>query len=422
MKKVLIAVLFCGCGRKVEIAAKSGEVVLPKGEFKLSAPLVIEGAKGLLVKGSGTRLIMNFEGPAALIIRGSKSVQIEDITITGNRASGDRRFGLPPSDQSMARWNQNNGILVESSDDVLLEKLTIREVVSYPVLVSASKNVTVREVFVADSGSLNAKGANNATGGILFEEGCERFAVERCRLRNIRGNGIWTHSLYKSPRNKEGRFEGNEVRFVGRDALQAGHATGLRIVGNRGAFVGFPTDIVDMEAQAVPVVLDTAGDVDNSEYSGNQFEEVNGKCIDLDGFHDGVIRANQCVNNRVVNAYPHSHFGIVLNNSNPDMESKNIQIVSNVMEGFRYGGLFLIGSGHVVRDNVFRKINQAKAEDQDLLRSGIYFAAGAHRPSPAAGNTVENNVVEGYKMDAWCVGYAPGLKANTVRNNKCAAK
>jgi hypothetical protein len=428
-----------GCSREAELqnvvaGKKSGEVTLPTGDFKLSAPLVIDGADGLVLKGNGTRIRMNFDGPAAIVVRRSKGVQIEDVTLTGNRAAGEKRFGLPPADQSMAKWNTNNGILVEDSRDVLLRKLTIREVVSYPVLVSHSSDVTVQEVFAGDSGSLNEQGKNNATGGILFEEGCERFAAIQCKLRNVRGNGIWTHSLYSSPRNKDGRFEGNEVHYAGRDALHAGHATGMKITSNSGGFIGFPPEIVDLGTGAVPVAIDTAGNVEGSEYSLNHFEEVNGKCIDLDGFHDGVVRGNECRNGRGAQAYPHGHYGIVLNNSNPDMESKGIQIVSNVMEGFRFGGVFLIGTGHVVKDNVFRKLNLAhcnenvaagclyKPDEPDLLRTGIYFGAGAHRPSPAKGIVVENNEVQGYQLAGRCVGYAPGVDkgANTVRNNRCS--
>ena len=46
-----------------------------------------------------------------------------------------------------------------------------------------------------------------------------------CDLRNIRGNGIWTHSLYTSPRNGGGLIADNHFVSVARDAIQVGHAT-----------------------------------------------------------------------------------------------------------------------------------------------------------------------------------------------------
>ena len=416
------------------LAAGSGTVILPSGDIELKAPLVIEGARSLIVSGNAQKLKMSFEGEAAIVIRNSKDVRLENFAVEGNRERLDKRHGLPPSDQPMARWQKNNGVMVLNSDNVRLERLTIRLVAGYAVLASASRRITIEEVLAGDSGSLNEKGRNNATGGILFEQGCEEFAVRRSKLRNIRGNGIWTHALYNSPRNRNGDFAENDLRYIGRDALQAGHATQLRIVSNTGGFIGFPHEIVDVEQGGIPVAVDTAGNVDESLYGGNLFEEVNGKCIDLDGFHHGSVRGNVCMNRRQARDYPHGHYGIVMNNSNPDMESRAIRIEDNVTEGFRFGGLFLIGQGHTVRANRFRRLNLIQCNDNlaagclykegepDLLRSGIYLANGAHRPDPARGNVIEDNEVHGYGMKTWCVVTAPGVSANrnTIRGNRCA--
>jgi hypothetical protein len=434
----LLIVALSACNKedrlRRSLAGGTGTVNLPSGEIELKAPLVIEGASNLTITGNAQKLRMNFEGDAAIIIRNSKDVRLENFVVEGNRERLNQRHGLPPSDQPMARWQKNNGVLILNSDNVRIERLTIRLIAGYAVLVSASKKVTLEEVLAGDSGSQNEIGRNNATGGILFEEGCAGFGVRRSKLRNIRGNGIWTHSLYGSPRNRNGEFAENDLRYIGRDALQAGHATQLRIVGNTGGFVGFPHEIVDVEQGGIPVAVDTSGNVDESLYGGNLFEEVNGKCIDLDGFHHGVVRGNACLNRRGAKDYPHGHYGIVMNNSNPDMESRGIQIEDNVTEGFRFGGLFLIGEGHTVRANRFRRLNLAQCNDNlaagclykegepDLLRSGIYLAKGAHRPDPAKGNVIENNEVQGHGMKTWCVVTAPGVAANrnTVRGNRCA--
>lgn len=436
---LLAAFLFCaGCrkesGLRSALERKSGVVELPSGDIDLSRPLIIEGASGLTIRGTArSRLRMKFDGRAALLILRSKNVKLENFAIEGNRESADRRLALPPSDQPMARWNPNNAILVEDSSGIAITGLSIRNVVSYAVLVSRCKQVVIDRVSVGDSGSLDENGFNNATGGILIEEGTQRFTVRNCKLRNIRGNGIWTHSLYRSPRNRDGEFTGNELNYIGRDALQAGHVVALRIQANHGGFIGFPSAIVDVLHGAVPVAIDTAGNVEDSVYAGNSFEEVNGKCIDLDGFHDGAVRGNQCINRRDAGAYPHGHYGIVLNNSNPDMQSKNITIDSNIITGFRFGGLFLIGRDHIVRGNVFRNVNTAhcndnpaigclyKKDEPDLLRGGIYLGKGAERPAPAARNLVENNTVQGYGMSKYCVVFAPGVRreANTIRGNRC---
>ncbi|MBI3680423.1 MAG: right-handed parallel beta-helix repeat-containing protein [Acidobacteria bacterium] len=431
------AVLCGGCTKDARLqkalSVRTGVVDLPSGEIVLREPIVLDGVQGLTLRGPNTRLKVNFAGKAAILIRRARDVRLEEFRIEGNREQMSVRFELPPADQSMAQWNRNNGILIEDSENVTIARLSIRNVISYAILASRSKQVTIEEVFAGDSGTLDPKGLNNATGGILFEEGCERFAVRNSRLRNIRGNGIWTHSRYRSPRNSEGEFAGNDLQFIGRDALQAGHAVGLRILGNSGKLIGFPAEIVDMEHGAVPVAIDTAGNVEASIYAGNHFEEVNGKCIDLDGFHHGQVRENTCINRRDAAAYPHGHYGIVLNNSNPDMKSSAIEITGNVIEGFRFGGLFLIGEGHTVRGNVFRRLNLVRCNENlaagclykegepDLLRTGIYLGKGAERPAPARGNLIENNHVHGYGMKTWCIAAAPGVsrQANQVRDNRC---
>lgn len=441
MPRLIIFVVFLaliGCsgdsGVRKALAVKSGEVQLPGGEVRLSAPLVIEGADNLTVIGQGTQLQVDFEGEAAIVVRKSRNVKIENIVIGGNRETREHVFGLPPADAAMSKFTRNNGILIDDSDGVTVAKSTIRNVQGYGIIAANSRKVTVEEVLVGDSGSLNDKGKNNATGGILFEEGSKDFVVRKCKVRNVRGNGIWTHSLYRSPRNEHGEFLENDVRYVGRDALQAGHAVDMRISNNTGAFIGYPAEIVDLATFAVPVALDTAGNVEKAVYSGNRFEEINGKCMDLDGFHHGSVEKNECRNSRGDEAYPNLHFAIVLNNSNPDMESREIQILGNKMEGFRYGGVFLIGEGHVVKGNVFARLNLAhcgeapkavctyKTEEPDMLRSGIYFGLGAERPSPARKNIVESNTVHGFGMSAHCAGYAPGIKAsdNIFRGNTCA--
>ena len=83
----------------------------------------------------------------------------------------------------------------------------------------------IDHVSVKDSGSLNAKGRNNTTGGILLEEGTDQFTVTDSVFGNIRGNAVWTHSRYMSPRNSRGKIANNQFFDIGRDAIQVGHAT-----------------------------------------------------------------------------------------------------------------------------------------------------------------------------------------------------
>ena len=142
-------------------------------------------------------------------------------------------------------------------------------------------------------------------------------------------------SLYTSPRNARGVFAENRFDRIGRDAIQVGHATEMRVEGNSGTHIGYPEDAVDIEGRAIPVGVDTAGNVDRSIYARNQFSAVNGKCFDLDGFHDGEVSWNVCQDV--------AGYGIVMNNTNPDMQSRNVRMADNLLDGVKYGGIFVIG-------------------------------------------------------------------------------
>jgi hypothetical protein len=350
----------------------------------------------------------------------------------GNRDAIARPLGLPPSEAMFSRFTPDNGILAEGVTGLELFQVKTDRIAGFAILVNAGHNVRIHNVEISDSGGVNAAGHNNATGGILLEEGTTDFEVIDCRIGNVRGNGIWTHSLYRSPRNARGRITGNEFAMIGRDAIQVGHATEVRVENNQGRSIGYPASDVDPQGQ--PVAVDTAGNVDKSLYRNNQFEEIDGKCFDLDGFHDGEVSGNTCSNLDTVGSYPFGNFGIIMNNSNPDMQSRNIRITGNTVEGALFGGIFIIGSGHTVSGNHLRHLNLAHCNDPgpincgavpnqpDILRSGIYLGAGADRPDLAKGNVVEGNEVGGYGMSRHCIGAAPGvsLAANTISKNECS--
>jgi len=427
---VLIAAAVFVAGRR-----PAKEIVLSAGVTEVHSEMTIDG--GTEVRGVPGRTVLraasDFQGRAILVVRGDR-VRLRDITIDGNRDAIEVRAGLPPSDTPFARFTRSNGVLAEGVADLTIEGVSFRSVAGFAVLVSGGRRVAIDRVRVAESGSRNAAGRNNTTGGILLEEGTTDFRVGNCDLRDIRGNGVWTHSLYTSARNARGMIEGNRFDNIGRDAVQVGHATRVRVERNHGMRIGFPIDEVDMEGGAIPVAVDTAGNVDESLYAGNVFREINGKCFDLDGFHDGAVRENVCVNRGGAERYPLGEYGIVMNNSNPDMQSKNVRIEGNVIDGAKFGGVFVIGTGNVVAGNRLLNLNMAHCNEEaarfgcyyaagepDMLRVGVYLGSGATRPAPARGNVVERNEITGYKMSTRCIGGAPSIYPtwNTIQNNWC---
>jgi len=417
----------------------TGVVQLPPGVVEVSREIKIpEGARDLEVSGASEGTVLraadDFQGRAVIHMKSVSHVRLRRFTIDGNRSALAKPVGLPPSDVAFVDFYRNNGLIAEDATGLEVSNVEFINIANFAVLIARSKDVTLDAIRVADSGSTNERGRNNTTGGILLEEGTSDFTVRNSLFRNIRGNGVWTHSRYGSPRNHDGVISGNWFYNLARDAIQVGHATRVRVLENNGERIGYPVPEVDVEGGGTPVAIDTAGNVDHSVYGENYFEEVNGKCIDLDGFHDGEVRRNGCVNHLDAGQYPFGHYGIVMNNANPDMESRNIAVEDNYIDGMKYGGIFVIGSGHRIVGNRLLHLNKARCGDKadepgcsyfpgepDLLRSGIYLGRGAERPALATGNLVENNEITGYKMSTRCIGLAPGVprSANRIRNNIC---
>jgi hypothetical protein len=433
----------CGGGEariREALQRTTGVIRLPAGDFVISAELTVPpGAHDLRIIGSpaGTSLhaAAGFRGRALLRLGSARDVRISDINFDGNRDALEQRVGLPPGQVPYEQFYTGHGIFAEDVDSLTIEGANFRKIPGFAILVARSSGVVIEGVQIEDSGSRNANGRNNASGGILLESAVVRFDIRHCVLRNVRGNGIWTHAYRRAPRHRGGLISGNRFWNIGRDAIQIGHAVNVRVENNAGTRIGYPVEEVDVESGGTPVAIDTAGNVENTVYAANRFEEVNGKCIDLDGFHHGEVVRNTCLNRGPAEDYPHGNFGISFNNANPDMESKGVVVRENEIHGAKYGGIFVIGSGHSLVGNRLRALNLArcdeesqrpecryKPEEKDLLRSGIYLAAGAERPSPARGLVIEDNEISGYRMSTHCIGAAPGVSAagSRLARNHCA--
>jgi hypothetical protein len=422
------------------VLAAAAVLTLAPGITELKEPLrvpvathVVQSAPG----GSTLRAAAGFRGAALLLAEDCRGLRVEGVSFDGNRAAFGEKRGLPPYDRTFADFTPWNGVLVRRCEDVTLTGLKLREIAGFAVLVSASRRVTVEGIEVRDSGSRNAQGRNNTTGGVLIEDGASGFTVRGSRFLRVLGNGVWTHSRFEAPRNADGVIEDNTLEEIARDAIQAGHATRLTVRRNTIARVGWPEEAVDVEGGGTPVGIDTAGNVDLSHYTANRMAEINGKCIDLDGFHHGSVTLNTCVNARGPASYAFGHYGIVFNNTNPQMRSEAVLVARNEFRGLKYGAVFLVGRNHRVVNNRFLDLNRAGCPDNggrfactyfagepELLSAGIYLGARAEREDPSAEHVIADNVVTGHGMKERCVAAAPGVRreASVVARNQCGTR
>ena len=398
----------------------TGVFQLPSGAIEIAAEIRLpDGTHDLTIVGAlhtTLRASNAFSGRALFTCKHCRDLIFRDFAVDGNRDALEQRQSPPPGNLAFAKYFRNNGILVEESDRVTFQKLHFRNIASFAILVKTSQHVLIEESSVADSGSRNALGKNNTTGGFVLEEGTGAFRIVRSHFENIRGNGVWTHSYYWAPRNYDGEIEENTFEQIGRDAIQIGRSTRVRVRNNYGKRIGFPVDLVDAD----PVGIDTAGNVDHCTYEDNVFEELDGKCIDLDGFHDGAVRANTCINRGKSEDYPYGNFGIALNNT-PINQSENISITGNRLSGMKYGGIFVVGTGHHISGNQMTHLNSAHSAEPGVLQSGIYLAGGAAKPDPARNLRIENNLITGYRMAAHCLEAASVVNVgeSAIVNNIC---
>jgi hypothetical protein len=424
--------------RKTLASQTTGVIHLPSGTIEVSSELSLaRGAHDLTIIGTNTVLKASdqFQGRAILSGEEVKNIRLSGFSVDGNRSAIAKPLEMAPPENQFRVYYRNNGMLFDQVDRVAISDVRFVNIANFAVVVSRSSGIHFDHLHISDSGSLNKLGRNNTTGGIVIEEGSSSFEVRDCAFLRIRGNALWTHSMYRSPRLQDGLFAANSFDTIGRDAVEVGHATNVRVVDNTGSNIGYPAEIVDVENGGTPVALDTSGNVDRSVYAHNRFEEIDGKCIDLDGFHDGSIVENQCVNRKAAADYPFGHFGIVMNNANPDMRSENIEILNNRLDGTKFGGLFMIGSGHRVIGNSFIRLDEAncnenakifgcifKSDEPEMLEAGIYLGKGAERPASTHGNVIRGNTISGHMMKTRCIVFAPGVprQSNAIEKNQCS--
>ena len=424
--------------RRTLSSQTTGVIHLPSGTIEVSSELdLAPQAHDLEIVGSNTVLKASnqFHGRAILVGEGPRHIYLHDFKVDGNRAKLAQSLAMAPPENAFRVWYPNNGLLFDHAEGLEIDHLHFANVVNFPILASRSSGIKISGVTVEDCGSRNALGRNNLSGGILIEEGSSDFEVRKSIFRRIPGNALWTHSLLTSSRLHDGIFAENSFDTIGRDAIQVGHATRVRVENNTGSNIGYPLELVDAENGGVPVGIDTSGNVDASIYTGNRFEEVNGKCFDLDGFHDGAVRDNVCIDRKGAEDYPFGHFGIVMNNTDPHVQAQNIEIMGNLIDGMKFGGLFVMGSGHRVIGNQFLNLNKAgcnesaprvpciyKEDEPEMLETGIYLGRGIARLEETRGNLIQSNRITGHKMSKRCIHAGPGvsLAANTIERNECA--
>ena len=109
---------------------------------------------------------------------------------------------------------------------------------------------------------------------------------------------------------------------------------------NTGSHIGYPIEVVDTEGGGTPVAIDTAGNVDKSVYEQNSSSEINGKCIDLDGFHHGDVIEQYAVPKQACGrGVPRSAISASYSiTQTPTCSRRPFASIGNMIDGTKFGG------------------------------------------------------------------------------------
>ena len=73
---------------------------------------------------------------------------------------------MAPPENYFRMWYPDNGILADRVDGLEITGVRLAHIVNFPILVSRSQNIRISKATIIDSGSRNAMGRNNLSGGI----------------------------------------------------------------------------------------------------------------------------------------------------------------------------------------------------------------------------------------------------------------
>ncbi len=362
---------------RTALQTKTGVVTLHSGTIEITREITLPGdAHDLEIKGANTTIkaASTFRGSALIILPAGKNIKIHDLSLDGNREAFPQPVPPPAPVAMLSRVIANNGIVAEGITGLELFQIKATRFPGFPILVNSGGNVRIHDVEITESGTLDANGHNNGTGGLVLEEGVNDFEIAHALIGKIRGNGIWIRST--GPTAQKGRITDSEFAIIARAAIEMNHSAGVTIENNTGHMFGFPGEEVLTGGTALPAAIASSGSVEHATIHNNNFDQIAGRCMSLDGFNNGEVTGNSCA------------------------------------DGL-FNGFLIRGVTNHISGNRLTGLNNAHRDQPESLRAGIYLAGGA------TGNTLDTNEISGFGMAQHCIA-GPGLTDAGPNPNKLA--
>jgi parallel beta-helix repeat protein len=468
------------------LTPNGGVIRLSAGEYILDTPLQLN-RDSITLEGVGSTTVLK-RGVLVENGEGVVNVRAKRITLRGFRFDGDvlEPTGIPYvdpvnefsvhgapiySNPMHPELLRNTGITIHgNTSNVRLEDLEIQHTGGYAILIDARygsiSNVEMRRLHLRDNrphlfGNPNDLRYGSWTGGIHYQNDGRDLEFARHALRGltiedstferISGHAIWGHGYGFQTLNEDVVIRRCQFTDIGLDGVLIGntrravvehnhfHRIGYtpRNGGGRPRPAWFPGFREDRADNIPAVGIDTSGLVSESVYQGNTMLNVNGNCIDLDGFTRGDVLHNSMQVSGRADAWNYINDlvdefgpaqvgnytkGINLSNTAGATLTESVRIVGNTIMNLGGYGIFLYDSQRcLVEDNHIRHYS--------LIFPPIILANSLREPQAvhqSRENIVRNNYVYFYP-NVQCIGEAddigdgdlPVVGPNYVYANTC---
>ncbi|MCU0226481.1 MAG: right-handed parallel beta-helix repeat-containing protein [Bryobacterales bacterium] len=368
---------------------------------------------------------------------------------------------------------RNTSITIHrGSSRITLEEVTIQRTGGYAILIDARyapvRDITLRRLHLRDNrphlfGRPGDIRYGSWTGGIHYQNDGRDLdfarhaliglTVEDCLFERLSGHAFWGHGYGFQTLNQDILVRRNRFVEIGMDAVLIANATNATVEGNQFHRIGYvaagkPDDLRpawypglrEDGADNIPAVaIDTSGLVRHSAYRNNSMVNVNGHCIDLDGFTQGAVTGNlmRVSGREDAFAYTNDHVeefgghrqgnftkGINLSNTAAAAPTEDVRIEGNTLINMGGFAIALNDSQRcVVANNHIRHYGAIYAP---IILTHSLRQPRQHHVSRE--NTITGNYIHFY-LEAFCVTEADDLGGgplpvegpNYVHGNTCDA-
>lgn len=311
------------------IAGQGGGILyVPAGTYRINSIFLPAGNTPISIVGQGSSTILmrlnNLAVGQGLIDVSGSFVTLSNLTIDGNvlvsaglQYSADFSTVMGPNDPMAPVLTENTSVWLHGpAGHFNMDRVTVQHTGGYAVLVDCFTqsifDVNITNCYFMNNrphlfgttpglliygswtGGIYVNGDGRTAGSAI----CKAIQVTTCHFHRNTGNCIWSHVWGLNQLHQAFQFQDNEFLDCGLDGIEPGGVTGVVVTGNLFRRIGYIC--TDDTSQGIPrwlagaqaTALDSSGLVINANYCDNNFLDINGGALDLDGHGQSAVVGN----------------------------------------------------------------------------------------------------------------------------------